>query len=168
MVQAARGGRPRVRAGLGSGALAVAVLALAAGCSLFGGDDDGGTSVGVTDVAVGECYRAPAEVTAELTELERVDCAEPHEQEAYANLEATPGGEEPATYPGEAELKAFADGSCAEAFADYVGVDYRDSALYFTYLLPTARGWEAGDHEVTCFITTTGEQLTGSVQGTAA
>lgn len=167
MVQATGRGRAGAGTAARSGALGVVVLATVAGCSLFGGDD-GGTSVAVTDVAVGECYLAPGEVTAELTELDRVDCDDPHEQEAYANLAATPGGQEADTYPGEAALKEFADGSCAEAFAEYVGVDYRDSALFFTYLLPTARGWESGDHEVTCFITTTGEQLTRSVRGTAS
>ena len=167
MLQQAPCGHPRARSVLGSLGSVLVAGALVGGCSLFG-DDDGTTEVAVTDVAVGECYRAPGEVTAEVTELDRVHCTEPHEQEAYANLPVTPGGEEPETYPGEAELKAFADGSCAEAFAEYVGVDYRDSALYFTYLLPTPRGWEAGDREVTCFVTTTGEQLTASVRGTGA
>ena len=62
-------------------------------------------------------------------------------------------------------LKDFADGSCAAEFAAYVGVDYRDSSLFFTYLLPSARSWEQGDDRaVTCFITTTGAPLSESVR----
>jgi hypothetical protein len=145
--------------------LTIAGVGLLAGCSLFGGDDRG-TAVSVVEVEVGECFRAPDEVATELTEIDRVDCDEPHEQEAYANVPvADADGRQPETYPGDAALKDFADGACAERFADYVGVDYRDSSLYFTYLLPTARGWETEDRSVTCFITTTGEQLTESVQG---
>ena len=144
-------------------------LALLSGCSLFG-DDDESTSVSVFDVQPGDCFLAPAEITVELTDLRGVDCTEPHEQEAYAVVPyELPGGQDADGYPGEAALKDFADGVCIERFAEYVGVDYRDSELFFTYLLPSARGWEQGnDRSVTCFITTTGEQMTSSVRGTAA
>lgn len=149
----------------------VTALTLAAltGCSLFGDDDDDGETVSVFDVEAGDCFRAPAEITAELTELRTVACADPHEQEAYAVVDyVTPDGSDPGGFPGDAVLKDFADGACIEHFAEYVGVDYRDSDLFFTYLLPSARGWEQGqDRAVTCFITTTGEQMTSSVRGTA-
>ncbi len=69
-------------------------------------------------------------------------------------------------YPGEDVLKKFADGTCAQRFSEYVGVDYLDSDLFFTYLLPSARSWEqASDRNVLCFITTTGGTLTSSVKG---
>ena len=94
----------------------------------------------------------------------------PHEQEAYALATYTePGTDEPSkTFPGEAALKSFADGTCAQEYADYVGVDYRDSELFFTYLLPSPRSWEQDEDRTTlCFVTTTdGAQLTQSVEGT--
>jgi hypothetical protein len=63
-------------------------------------------------------------------------------------------------------LTTFAQGACAQRFTDYVGVNYLDSKLYFTYLLPSARSWEQdADRNVTCFVTTTGNQLTATVKG---
>lgn len=136
-----------------------------AGCSVLDRDDDGTHSVSVFEVEVGDCFRAPTEddVRHELSELDRVDCAAPHEQELYA----VAAWEDPdAQFPGEETLKAFADGRCAQEFAGYVGVDYRDSSLFFTYLLPSARSWEhEADRQTLCFVTTTGRQLTASVAG---
>ncbi|CAM5789568.1 septum formation family protein [Cellulomonas persica] len=155
------------RALLGAAALALVL----GGCSFFDrGEDTEDRSV--FDVAVGECFRAPEDITVELTELSQVPCTEPHEQEAYAlvtyaDSSATTKASGAASFPGVEALTAFAQGACAEEFEDYVGVDYRDSRLWFTYLLPSARGWEQdADRTTLCFITTTGEQLTRSVAGT--
>ena len=52
-------------------------------------------------------------------------------------------------YPGDDVLETFAQGACAQRFAGYVGVDYLDSTLFFTYLLPSARSWEQ-DETATC------------------
>ena len=50
---------------------------------------------------------------------------------------------------------------CAQNFQSYVGISYLDSSLFFTYLLPSARGWEQSkDRAVICFVTTTGADLT--------
>lgn len=118
----------------------------------------------------GDCVVAPTTIATEVKDLNVVDCSKPHEQEVYAlaTYPLASGTEKTAAYPGEAVLKAFADGACLEAFAGYVGTDYRDSSLFFTYLLPSARSWQAGDdRDVTCFITTTGSKRTSSVKGTA-
>lgn len=148
--------------------VAGAVALLASGCSLFD-RGDGTSSVSVFDVEAGDCFVTPQDITVELTSLPRVDCTQPHQQEAYALVDyVDPGtGTAPDTFPGDAALKSFADGACAEAFSDYVGVDYRDSRLYFTYLVPSARSWEQDEDRTTiCFVTTTGEALTRSVHGT--
>ncbi|MPV87294.1 hypothetical protein GB882_01330 [Georgenia ruanii] len=131
------------------------------GCALFDREE---RSVSVFDAEPGDCFLVPEEITAELTELRQVDCGRPHQQEAYAVVDYTPT-EGAQGYPGDAVLKDFADGSCAAEFAPYVGADYRDSTLFFTYLLPSARSWEQGDDRaVTCFITTTGAPLAESVR----
>lgn len=141
------------------------VLALTlAACS--GDDDAAGTEVDVFELEVGDCVRAQAEVTTEVQTVLRTACTAPHEQELYALVAFD--DEDSDAFPGDAALVTFADGTCAEEFEDYVGVDYRDSELYFTYLLPSARGWDQGeDRDVQCFVTTTGAELTQSVKGSA-
>ncbi len=134
------------------------------GCGWFGDDSPG--AVGVLDVEEGQCFTSPAEVQAELTELTSVPCDRAHDQEAFAVVGYTgPDGEEADTFPGEDALVRFADGTCAEHFGDYVGIHYLDSSLFFTYLLPAVRGWDDGDSDVVCFVTTTGEKLEQSVRG---
>lgn len=147
----------------------VCAAAALAGCSSF--DRDGTDQVSVFDLAPGDCIRAPEDVTVELTDLAQVSCDQPHELEVYAGVEypesTAATADAGSTFPGDAALKDFADGTCAEEFAAYVGVDYRDSRLYFTYLVPSARSWEAeDDRSVICLVTTTGEELTESVADT--
>lgn len=154
------------RAVVGTAVLAVGLVALS-GCSFFGNQKQART-VPVLSVRPGECLVAPKAIVAEIKDLSVVPCTQPHQQEVYA-LQAYPlpaGSEKSAAYPGEAVLKSFADGACLGAFSSYVGSDYRDSSLFFTYLLPSARGWQAGeDRNVTCVITTTGGTRTSSVKG---
>jgi len=140
---------------------ALVVGAAVAGCSLFGGD--GADSTQVLALEVGDCVVTPDEVQAELTDVSTVACDTTHQMEVYALVPDALDG--PDAYPGADALTEFADGACAERFAEYVGVDYRDSDLFLTYLLPSTRGWSEGDTTVTCLVTTTGEPLTASVAG---
>ena len=155
-----------VRRAVAATALATAGLIVLSGCSFFGKKET--VTVPVLSAKPGECMVAPKTIVAEVKDLTVVPCSQPHQQEVYA-LAAYPlpaGTEKTAAYPGEAVLKAFADGACLGAFSSYVGSDYRDSSLFFTYLLPSARGWEQGeDRDVTCVITTTGGTRTSSVKG---
>lgn len=146
------------------------VLALAAGllvgCS-GSGDETGGEAVSVFDLGPGDCFLPPDEILAELADLKRVPCSVEHFQEVFAVVPfRNPDGAEATSYPGVAALESFADGACAGQFADYVGVSYLDSALDFTRLIPSARGWEqSGDRDITCVVFTTGAPLTASVAG---
>ncbi len=148
---------------LGTG-LALAALA---GCSLFGSGEEG-SMVSVFELNPGDCVLSPSDVQTELAELRRVDCETEHHMEVFARV-AFPVVEEADAvppFPGDAAMKAFADGACAEEFHGYVGVDFRDSSLWTTFLSPSARSWSEGeDRTVTCFVTTTGDPLTGSVAG---
>ena len=147
-----------------------AVLLVLLGCSgcWTGGSKSKAKQISVFDVKPGDCFGAPGQVKAELTKLSSVACSAPHTQEAYAKVGyRSKDGSTPSTYPGDALLKSFADGACAQEFTGYVGTDYLDSSLFFTYLLPSARGWEQQqDRNVVCFVTTTGKTLTSSVKGT--
>lgn len=152
---------PRPAAALG---IAVSLTLLLSGCGLFGGEDDG--SVFATQP--GECFLTPTKVEAQISSLDPVDCDEEHGQEAFAVLDFTPPGSEKATsqFPGDEALEQFAEGACAEAFGDYVGVSYLDSSLFFTYLLPSPRSWQEDDRSVICFATAAGRPMEGSVKGT--
>lgn len=144
-------------------ALAAAVLV---GCSGSGGDNDA-EAISVFDIEPGMCFLAPAEILAELPDLDRVPCEAEHVQESYAVVDfRAPDGGEASTYPGAPALERFAEGACAEAFTDYVGISYLDSSLQYTQIFPSARGWEqGGDRTVVCFIYSTGAPLTASVAG---
>lgn len=147
----------------------VAVLAAAtlSGCGWFGGGKSSGHGTSVFDIKPGQCFDPPKDVKSELSSLQRIDCGKPHTQESYAIVDYTnPDGSAASAYPGPDALTKFAQGSCAQHFRDYVGVDYLDSSLFFTYLLPSARGWEQDDdRKVVCFVTTTGATLSASVKG---
>jgi hypothetical protein len=154
------------------GLLALSVLCaaiLSAGCSSSGGT----SSTSVFDVKPGECFIAPKAVKAELSNLSQVPCTKPHTQEAYALVDYQPGGASGPSasasggaYPGGDALDKFAKGACAQHFTAYVGVDYLESSLYYTYLLPSARSWEQNnDRTILCFVTTTGGTLSTSVKG---
>jgi hypothetical protein len=153
-----------------AGLLGLLVLVTLAGCGWFGSDGSKKStkSTSVFTVKPGECFQAPKDVKTELSNLARIDCSQPHTQESYAIVTyANVDGSDPSVYPGSDLLTKFAQGKCAQSFGSYVGVSYLDSKLYFTYLFPSARGWEQDkDRNVICFVTTTGAQLTESVKGT--
>jgi hypothetical protein len=128
-------------------------------------DDGSGTSV--MDVEVGQCFLAQGDVKAQISDIEQVKCSQKHAQEAYAtpSYQATADDTTSDAYPGDEALDQFAEGACAQDFGPYVGVDYLDSSLFFTYLAPSARSWQDGDRTVLCFVTSAGRSLVGSVKG---
>jgi putative regulator of septum formation len=146
--------------------LFVAVLVGAAACTGSSGKS-GQKSVSVFTVSAGQCFVSPTSVHAELSKLSRTPCNRPHNQEAYAIVGyQPPDGKKTSDYPGSDPLTQFAQGACAQRFGSYVGINYLDSKLYFTFLLPSPRGWQqADDHNVICFVTTAGGSLTSSVKG---
>lgn len=149
---------------------AVAVVVMLSGCSTISGwfGHKGGEktqSTSVFDLKVGDCFVAPTTVQAQLSDLSKVRCTQPHEEELYAVVKYPDAGAQ-AAYPGESTLDTFAQGQCAAQFTSYVGIAYPDSSLWMTYLLPSARSWQQGDdRSVLCFVTTTGQKLTASVKG---
>ncbi len=146
--------------------LPLAAVLATAGCGVLGG---GGSKSGVSvfEIKAGECFNPPGTIKAELSKLSTVACSQPHTEESYAEVTFTNAdGSQASAYPGDALLKTFADGACAQRYTGYVGKDYLDSSYFFTYLLPSARGWEQHkDHTVVCFVTTTGQPLTATVKG---
>jgi hypothetical protein len=143
--------------------LAAAVLVSGA-CSRNSKTAAKGKDQSVFNLKVGDCVMPPTTVKSEIDKVRVLACTEPHTEEAFAVVPYSQGD----TYPGDKVLKTFADGACLEKYQGYVGVAYTDSSLFYTYLLPSARGWSDGkDRNVICLITTTGEKLTASVKGSA-
>jgi hypothetical protein len=158
----------------------LAVGLVLSGCSVFGGGKSAPAKESVFAVRVGQCFKAPTGVHAELSTLEGTPCDKPHAQEAYAivnytdlgnatnapNISNPPNPTSVTNYPGSDLLTKFADSKCAQLFGAYVGVDYLDSSIFFTYLLPSPRSWEQGlDRRVICFITSSGSLRTTSAKG---
>ena len=146
-----------------------ASLALA-GCSLLGNLGGGSTpeeTTGAGDPAdvftikVGDCLN-DGSATGEVSEVPTVDCAEPHDSEAYASIIIDDGD-----FPGDEALVAQAEAECGAAFSDFVGIDFESSSLSYAYYYPTESSWASGDREILCLIVDPAGQTTGSLQGTA-
>jgi hypothetical protein len=154
----------RPRSALRAVAAGTLVVLVAAGC---GGSSKSASVPGhdesVFHMKVGQCVIPPTDIKVEVTGVKVVSCKSPHTQEVFAVLK-DPGGD---VYPGSDKVTKFADGECLQQFQPYVGDDYRDSSLFYTYLLPSVRSWAAGDRTVVCLVTTTGQKLTASVKGSS-
>ena len=146
-------------------AAATAVVAAVA-CGACSGSSKS-ASQSVFTVVPGQCFTTPGKVQAELSSLARVSCDQPHTREAYAVVDyVAPAGANAGAYPGSDALDTYSKGACAQRYGPYVGVDYLDSTLFFTYLFPSARSWEQdGDRKIICFVTSTGSPLRSSVKG---
>lgn len=145
------------------GASVVIAVALGA-CQVPGTHkkNTGAKSTSVFSLAAGECVAPPTDIKAEITKVTVLPCTQPHSQETFAIVRYDKGD----VYPGDKALRDFADGACLEHYEPYVGTAYTDSSLFYTYLLPSARGWSDGkDRSVVCLVTTTGAQLTSSIKG---
>ncbi len=123
---------------------------------------------------IGDCIVPPTDIKAEITGVNVVKCTMPHTQEVFAIVDyvaTAPAGavtsvtSKSDSYPGDTALRTAANGLCLQKYGAYIGVDYRDSTLFYTYLLPSARSWGNRDRSIVCIITTTGQQLTASVKG---
>ena len=124
---------------------------LMAGC---GGD--------VFTLDVGTCFDDTDET--EISSVPEVDCSDPHDNEVFAVLDYT-GSD---TYPGSEAMNADARQLCLEAFEEYVGLPYEESAFEVYPITPSESGWDTGDREIICALYNPDfSKLTGSVQGAA-
>ena len=99
----------------------------------------------VYDLHAGDCLNPPDRVKDELLKVGVVPCSALHTQEVVALREI-----DASDYPGDDAVRQEAEKLCVQPFAEYIGVDYVDSSLFLTYLLPSLRSWEDGDKDVTC------------------
>jgi hypothetical protein len=138
--------------------LALAAPGLLAACS---DDDDGVSPIRLGEAGVGTCLQFADDVGAEIEELPVVDCAMEHSHEIYAVLEHPDD-----VYPGFDALEQYAQVECLGAFEPFVGVGAFDSALFYSWLVPTLDGWnDEEDREVLCVLGRhDGAPMTGSMR----
>lgn len=147
----------------------VASLALA-GCSLIGNITGGtdtstdpaeGSDTDVFTIAVGDCLN-DGDVEGEVSTVKTIDCAEPHDSEAYASVIMDDGD-----FPGDQAVEDQAVSDCTTEFTTFVGIDYNSSILNFSYYYPTSASWDQGDREILCLVYDPAGQVTGSLSGSA-
>lgn len=111
---------------------------------------------------VGDCFDDPPGLADTVTNVDVIDCADPHDNEVYAVVDFPEEG----GYPGDDAVKEFADETCISTFESFVDFDYLQSELDLGYFWPTDESWDAGDRAVQCFVyELDGSQATGSLRG---
>jgi hypothetical protein len=128
-----------------------------------GGSPGTGPTTSVFDVVVGDCFNAPEAET--ISQVELVDCADPHQYEAYHAEDHPAGGDE--AFIGDDAMTEYADEVCLGEFEAFVGIPWEESALNYFYLQPTVETWEIGDREILCAVYSDSGDLTGSAEGSA-
>ncbi|MEG9227128.1 septum formation family protein [Aeromicrobium sp. Sec7.5] len=120
----------------------------------------------VFEIQVGDCYNFPDDsaTSSEVETLSAVPCADPHQAEAYHEVELE--GDE---FPGTPAVEEQADAECLAEFETFVGAAYDTSTLEFTYLAPTEASWDQlDDRLVSCLIVDPANpEVTGSLEGAA-
>jgi hypothetical protein len=129
-----------------------------------GGGGGDGTGTPVDQLRLGDCFSFGGGTTGGVVvEVERVDCATPHDNEVFFESEATE-----AEFPGEQVLTETSDRLCYDAFPDFVGVDYESSVVEYDFLQPTEEGWRAGDRVVSCYVYVEGRTVSSSLRGSGS
>lgn len=112
------------------------------------------------DLRIGDCFDDPGDAD-EVFRLLGVPCDQPHAREVFHEF-AHPDGPAP---PSDEVATRRIDEECVPAFAAFVGIAYRFSALEFSSFEPTPAGWEQGDRTVQCVLyNRDGSTLTGSAR----
>lgn len=150
----------------GLGLLVSAVLL--AGCSSPASDEGQDvaeeaaepTSSSVLDWELGACVNdADTPLGADLADVPRVPCTEPHDSELFAIV--TVEGD---SYPGADLLIDQGQTSCQEQFGEFVGIDFRSSLLDFHFYYPTPSSWSEGDRTIYCMVFDPGLQVQGTLE----
>ncbi len=156
-------------------AVGLSVIVVTTSCS-----SDGSSVLDVNSLPDDErCLDVGEEVGALVTDLNWVPCESPdpaddHTHEVYGVADYFVVSEDnpattikPGDYPGREALELFAQAECFAAFERYVGISPLESALFYSWLIPTLTSWENdGDREVLCVAgNANGDALTQSIRG---
>ena len=117
------------------------------GAIVFGMSVLAGCGTTVDSLSVGDCFNGPeaSYVGTEVSDVDVVDCSEPHRYEIYAAKEMTNS-----SFPGDNQAANMADDYCLSRFQSYVGMEYTYSIYYISSAVPTSGSWSQGDRSIQC------------------
>lgn len=120
-----------------------------------------GENESVFDLQVGDCFNDDSDNDSEESEVEVIDCGEPHDNEVYFEYEIEDGD-----FPGENTIILDAEELCVDEFENFVGIPFVESELVYFPVYPTEASWEAGDRIVYCVLYAADfSKLTGTAEG---
>ena len=122
----------------------------------------------VFDIKVGDCLANQDDLGngSQVTDVPTVPCSQPHAYEVFYEYTV----QDAATYPGDSVVSKDAEAQCSgQAFTEFIGHDWNNTALGVTWLYPTEGSWKNGDRLVSCMVyeegADTGNPTTGSLKG---
>ena len=118
----------------------------------------------VTSLGVGECFDTPTDQTAEVSDVQRQPCNEPHDAEVIASLTHPAPASEP--FPVVSGFRDYIQQNCVPAFNTYTGRNWdTDTEFDMNFFRPTPSGWADGDRGFTCFVVRLDEaKLTNTIR----
>ena len=162
---------PRTRLARTLAAVTIAAASFGlTGCSLLGNvvadptpsaNPTDGTETDAFAIGVGDCLNDGG-VEGEVSSVVVIDCAQPHDSEAYSSIQVPDGD-----YPGEDANLAQAEQDCLAAFNTFAGINYDQSTLSFSYYYPTEGSWGNGDREILCLILDPAGKTVGTLANAA-
>jgi hypothetical protein len=98
------------------------------------------------DLKVGDCFDTPTSEGV-VEEVPHHPCTDAHDAEIFyvADYPASD------VFPGDAAFDAFTEANCLPAFTAYTGLEYPTSEYDIGVFYPTEEGWNADDHEISCY-----------------
>jgi hypothetical protein len=153
-------------------AVAAALLSLSA-CSLLNSDKGdrnaegeitSSSDVGVFNLEIGDCFAEPVDAET-FSSVAATPCGQAHNAEIIKKFTSSA----PSAYD-EAAIMAEADETCAAEMDSYVGPNWYDEDLVWSYFYPDDDTWTSGKHTVICYaVTYSGDaNLTATLKGAAA
>jgi len=112
-------------------------------------DTGSGLVLSPWELLAGDCFDDSALTYANdgtISTVTTVSCATAHDNEVVLSYDFPS-----AALPGEDFVFDTLATVCPAAWPDYVGVDYLDSALFYTYFYPTEANWAADIRTGSCF-----------------